>query len=105
MPYVLGSDLAGEVLKIGTGDHAARFAVGEHVFGHTMAESGWDNDFNAAQQYALVDARFVGRVAASGLGDDAASSALDLASLLPFRQHGQGPTSSAPGVGRASRAR
>jgi NADPH2:quinone reductase len=74
MPYVLGSDLAGEVLKIGTGDHAARFAVGEHVFGHTMAESGWDNDFNAAQQYALVDARFVGRVAASGLGDDAAST-------------------------------
>jgi NADPH:quinone reductase-like Zn-dependent oxidoreductase len=39
-----------------------------------MAESGWENDFNAAQQYALVDARFVGRVAGSGLSDDEAST-------------------------------
>jgi NADPH2:quinone reductase len=74
LPYVLGSDLVGEVLTIGAGDYSAKFAVGEHVFGHTMAEGGWENDFNGAQQYALVDARYVGRVAASGLSDDAAST-------------------------------
>jgi NADPH2:quinone reductase len=73
-PYVLGSDLVGEVLTIGAGDYPAKFAVGEHVFGHTMAQGGWDSDFNGAQQYALVDARYVGRVAASGLSDDAAST-------------------------------
>jgi NADPH2:quinone reductase len=39
-----------------------------------MAEHGWSNDFNAAQQYALVDARFVGRVAGSGLSDDEAAT-------------------------------
>jgi NADPH2:quinone reductase len=74
MPYVLGSDLVGEVVIVGVGEHSAKFIVGEHVFGHTMAEGGWDNDFNAAQQYALVDARFVGKVANSGLSDDEAST-------------------------------
>lgn len=74
MPYVLGTDLVGEVLSMGTGEHSAKFVVGEHVFGHTMAEGGWNNDFNAAQQYALVDARFVGRVAGSGLSDDEVST-------------------------------
>jgi NADPH:quinone reductase-like Zn-dependent oxidoreductase len=39
-----------------------------------MAEHGWSNDSNAAQQYALVDARFVGRVAGSGLSDDEAAT-------------------------------
>jgi NADPH2:quinone reductase len=74
MPYVLGTDLVGEVVTVGPGEHSAKFIVGEHVFGHTMAEGGFDNDFNAAQQYALVDARFVGRVAGSGLSDDEAST-------------------------------
>ncbi|KAJ5387423.1 chaperonin 10-like protein [Penicillium cosmopolitanum] len=74
MPYVLGNDLVGEVLTVGTGDHSAKFIVGEHVFGHTFAEGGFDNDFNGAQQYALVDARFVGRVASSGLSGDEVST-------------------------------
>lgn len=73
-PYVLGADLVGEVLKVGTGERSANFSIGEHVFGHTMAEGGDPNDFNAAQQYALVDARFVGRVANSGLNVDEAAT-------------------------------
>lgn len=73
-PYVLGSDLVGEVLTIGAGTHSAKFSVGERVFGHTFAEGGQPNDFNSAQQYALVDARFVGRVAGSGLSNDQAST-------------------------------
>ncbi|EXK85148.1 hypothetical protein FOQG_10803 [Fusarium oxysporum f. sp. raphani 54005] len=73
-PYVIASDLVGEVVTVGTGEHSAKFTLGEHVFGHTFAEGGFNNDFNAAQQYALVDARFVGRVAGSGLTDDEAST-------------------------------
>ncbi|KAJ4221156.1 hypothetical protein NW757_014478, partial [Fusarium falciforme] len=74
MPYVLASDLVGEVVAVGTGEHSAKFIVGEHVFGHTFAEGGFDNDFNGAQQYALVDARFVGRVSGSGLSSDEVST-------------------------------
>ncbi|KAF5618728.1 zinc-type alcohol dehydrogenase [Fusarium sp. NRRL 52700] len=74
MPYVIASDIVGEVVTVGTGEHSARFTLGDHVFGHTFAEGGFNNDFNAAQQYALVDARFVGRVANSGLSDDEAST-------------------------------
>ncbi|KAF9774651.1 hypothetical protein IL306_007321 [Fusarium sp. DS 682] len=74
MPYVLASDLVGEVVTIGAGEYSAKFTVGEHVFGHTFAEGGFHNDFNAAQQYALVDARYVGRVADTGLSDDEAST-------------------------------
>ncbi|KAF4957105.1 hypothetical protein FGADI_3324 [Fusarium gaditjirri] len=74
MPYVIASDIVGEVVTVGTGEHSAKFTIGEHVFGHTYAEGGFDNDFNAAQQYALVDARFVGKVAGSGLSDDEAST-------------------------------
>ncbi|PPJ53935.1 hypothetical protein CBER1_05844 [Cercospora berteroae] len=39
-PFVTGADLVGEVLKVGTGDRSAKFSIGEHVFGHTMAEGG-----------------------------------------------------------------
>lgn len=74
MPYVLASDLVGEVVTVGPGEYSAKFTLGEHVFGHTFAEGGFHNDFNAAQQYALVDARYVGRVADSGLSDDEAST-------------------------------
>ncbi|KAF5685451.1 hypothetical protein FDENT_6265 [Fusarium denticulatum] len=74
MPYVIASDIVGEVVIVGTGEHSAKFKLGDHVFGHTFAEGGFNNDFNAAQQYALVDARFVGRVADSGLTDDEAST-------------------------------
>ncbi|KAH7230781.1 hypothetical protein B0J15DRAFT_575273 [Fusarium solani] len=74
MPYVLASDLVGEVVTVGTGEYSAKFTLGERVFGHTFAEGGFHNDFNGAQQYALVDARFVGRVASSGLSNDEAST-------------------------------
>ncbi|KAF5535517.1 zinc-type alcohol dehydrogenase [Fusarium mexicanum] len=74
MPYVIASDIVGEVVTVGAGEDSAKFTLGEHVFGHTFAEGGFNNDFNAAQQYALVDARFVGRVAGSGLTDDEAST-------------------------------
>ncbi|KAF4341694.1 zinc-type alcohol dehydrogenase [Fusarium beomiforme] len=73
-PYVLASDIVGEVVAAGTGEHSDKFNIGDHVFGHTCAEGGFNSDFNAAQQYALVDARFVGRVAESGLSDDEAST-------------------------------
>ncbi|GKT66462.1 alcohol zinc-binding dehydrogenase [Colletotrichum tofieldiae] len=74
MPYVIASDLVGEVVALGDGEHSSKFTIGEHVFGHTFAEGGFDNNFNGAQQYALVDARFVGRVAGSGLSNDQAST-------------------------------
>ncbi|KAF5972402.1 zinc-type alcohol dehydrogenase [Fusarium coicis] len=74
MPFVIASDIVGEVVTVGTEEHSAKFSLGEHVFGHTFAVGGFNNDFNAAQQYALVDARFVGRVADSGLTDDEAST-------------------------------
>ncbi|KAH7371834.1 putative zinc-type alcohol dehydrogenase-like protein [Cadophora sp. MPI-SDFR-AT-0126] len=73
-PYVLGSDLVGEVVAVGKGEHAARFAVGDHVFGHTFVKDGDASDFNPLQQYALADARFVGKVAETGLTDDEAST-------------------------------
>ncbi|KAI4740658.1 hypothetical protein E4T50_08904 [Aureobasidium sp. EXF-12298] len=73
-PYVLASDIVGEVVTIGPGKQSAKFSTGEHVFGHTFVQGGFDNDFNAAQQYALVDARYVGRVVDSGLSDDEAST-------------------------------
>ncbi|KAH7165339.1 chaperonin 10-like protein [Dactylonectria macrodidyma] len=74
LPYVLASDLVGEVVTKGTGEHSAKFIIGEHVFGHAFAEGGFDNNFNGAQQYAIVDARFVGRVAGSGLSIDETST-------------------------------
>jgi NADPH:quinone reductase-like Zn-dependent oxidoreductase len=74
MPYVLSSELVGEVMTLGTGEHAAKFTVGEIVFGHTLVEGGFDNNFNGAQQYALVDARFVGRAAGTGLNNDEIST-------------------------------
>ncbi|PCD37110.1 hypothetical protein AU210_005614 [Fusarium oxysporum f. sp. radicis-cucumerinum] len=39
-PYVIASDLVGEVVTVGTGEHSAKFTLGEHVFGHTFAEGG-----------------------------------------------------------------
>ncbi|KAF5229138.1 hypothetical protein FAUST_10610 [Fusarium austroamericanum] len=74
MPYVIASDLVGEVITVGPGEYSVNFTPGEHVFGHTFAEGGSNNDFNGAQQYALVDARYVGKVASSGLSDDEAST-------------------------------
>ncbi|KAF5979587.1 hypothetical protein FBULB1_5662 [Fusarium bulbicola] len=93
MPYVIASDIVGEVVTVGAGEHSAKFTLGEHVFGHTFAEGGFNNDFNAAQQYALVDARFVGRVAGSGLTDDEASTipVIVLAALITlFAPSGHG---------------
>ena len=74
MPYVLASNLVGEVVTVGTGEYSAKFIVSKRVFGHTFAEGGFYNDFNGAQQYALVDTRFIGRVAGSGLSNDEAST-------------------------------
>jgi NADPH:quinone reductase-like Zn-dependent oxidoreductase len=93
MPYVLASDLVGEVVTVGTGEYSAKFTLGERVFGHTFAEGGFHNDFNGAQQYALVDARFVGRVASSGLSNDEASTipVIVLAGFIAlFASSGQG---------------
>ncbi|KAI7762862.1 hypothetical protein LZL87_008303 [Fusarium oxysporum] len=93
VPYVIASDIVGEVVTLGHGEHSAKFTLGEHVFGHTFAEGGFNNDFNAAQQYALVDARFVGRVAGSGLSDDEASTipVIVLAALIAlFAPSGHG---------------
>ncbi|KAH6672662.1 chaperonin 10-like protein [Plectosphaerella plurivora] len=82
-PFIIASDLVGEVLEVGTGELAGTFSKGEHVFGHTFAEGGFNNDFNAAQQYALADARYVGRVANTGLSDDEAST-IPVVLLAPF---------------------
>lgn len=76
-PYVPGSDLVGEIVAISEGEHSTRFVVGDHVFGHTfVADSNATDasDFNPLQQYALADARFVGKVADTGLSDDEAST-------------------------------
>ena len=61
-------------MAVGSGEHSARFVVGDHVFGHTFVTDGDASDFNALQQYALADARFVARVADTGLNDDEAST-------------------------------
>ncbi|EXM14663.1 Polyketide synthase, enoylreductase domain [Fusarium oxysporum f. sp. vasinfectum] len=75
LPYVPANDLVGEVIATGTGEHSAKFAVGELVFGDAFAtEGGFHNDFQGAQQYALVDARFLGRVASTGLSNDEVST-------------------------------
>ncbi|KAK0117870.1 hypothetical protein ONS95_012190 [Cadophora gregata] len=73
-PYVLASDLVGEVIAIGEGEHSTRFIVGDHVFGHTFVNEGDASDFGALQQYALADARFVAKVSDTGLTDDEAST-------------------------------
>jgi NADPH2:quinone reductase len=39
-----------------------------------MSEGGFKNDFNAAQQYALMNARYAGKVMSSGLSVDEAST-------------------------------
>ncbi|CZR68864.1 related to zinc-binding dehydrogenase [Phialocephala subalpina] len=74
LPYVLASDLVGEVVAAGRGEHSTKFVVGDHVFGHTFVKDGDANDFNGLQQYALADARFVAKVADTGLADDEAST-------------------------------
>ncbi|KAI9155721.1 Zinc-type alcohol dehydrogenase [Paramyrothecium foliicola] len=74
VPFVLASDLVGEVVSVGPGELSATFKLGERVFGHTFTEGGVNNDFNGAQQYALVDTRFVGRVSESGLSNDEVST-------------------------------
>ncbi|KAG5659451.1 hypothetical protein KAF25_002010 [Fusarium avenaceum] len=74
LPYVIANDLVGEVVTVGDGEHSSQFAIGDHVFGHCFTESGHSSDFNAAQQYALVDARYIGRLAGSGLSGDEAST-------------------------------
>lgn len=74
LPHVPASDLVGEVVTVGEGEHSSNFHVGEHVFGHTFVEDGEPSDFNAAQQYALADARFFAKVADTGLSDDEAST-------------------------------
>ncbi|KAH7236679.1 hypothetical protein BKA59DRAFT_496835 [Fusarium tricinctum] len=53
MPYVIASDLVGEVVTVGPGEYSANFTPGEHVFGHTFAEGGSNNDFNGASGYGL----------------------------------------------------
>ncbi|KAH6954151.1 chaperonin 10-like protein [Fusarium avenaceum] len=74
LPYVIASDLVGEVVIVGDGENSSKFDIGNYVFGHTFTEAGWHSDFNAAQQYALVDARYIGRLAGSGLSSDEAST-------------------------------
>jgi NADPH:quinone reductase-like Zn-dependent oxidoreductase len=62
------------VVIVGEGEHSSKFSVGDHIFGHTFVEDGEASDFNAAQQYALADARFFAKVADTGLSDDEAST-------------------------------
>lgn len=73
-PYVLASDVVGEIVRIGVGVDSSKFSIGDQVFGHTMAEGGFKNDFNAAQQYALMDTRYAGKVSPNGLSVDEAST-------------------------------
>jgi NADPH:quinone reductase-like Zn-dependent oxidoreductase len=61
-------------VAIGEGEYSQKFVVGDHVFRHTVTKDGDANDFNGLQQYALADARFVARVAETGLTDDEAST-------------------------------
>lgn len=61
-------------MAVGEGEYSSKFRVGDHVFGHTFVKDGDASDFNAAQQYALADARFFAKVADTGLSDDEAST-------------------------------
>jgi NADPH2:quinone reductase len=69
-PTVFGSDIAGEVIELGIGESVSHFGEGEHVF----AQASNKNDFPGLQRYALVDARFAAKVAATGLSDDQAAT-------------------------------
>ncbi|GAD93576.1 conserved hypothetical protein [Paecilomyces variotii No. 5] len=70
-PYIMANDVAGEVVKLGPGSIAAKFAVGEHVFSQAF---GPGPDTSGLQQYALLDARFTAKVADTGVTDDEAAT-------------------------------
>ena len=70
-PAVLANDIAGEVVKLGTGDVAAAFKVGDRVFSQTSISDGGEAPFSAdgagLQQFCLFDARYTAKVAETGL--------------------------------------
>lgn len=71
-PAILANDVAGEVIKLGSGPLAATFTTGEHIFGQSSLT---DNhtlcvDNSGLQEYAHVDVRYAARVPATGLSDD-----------------------------------
>ncbi|KAH6724996.1 putative zinc-type alcohol dehydrogenase-like protein [Leptodontidium sp. MPI-SDFR-AT-0119] len=66
-PYVLASELVGEIVDIGEGEYSAEFAIGDHVFGHTVANTGLTDD-EAAIIPVVVLAGFIALFSESGLG-------------------------------------
>lgn len=80
-PAILANDIAGEVVKLGTGEAVSGFKVGEHIFAPTSiiapeGKFGFSSEGGGLQQYALVDVRHAAKVAESGLTDDEAATFL-----------------------------
>ncbi|RMJ26975.1 alcohol dehydrogenase [Aspergillus sp. HF37] len=97
-------DWAGEVLKVGSGDNAAKYQVGEHVFAQARLPGDQVfNDFYGLQQYALVDPRFAAKVPETGLSDDeAATIPVNVASVLVALFHSTGLGLPIPGNERSN---
>ena len=64
-PFILGSDLAGEVVEVGKG--VARFKVGDHVLGHAVGMDARSNRSaeGAFQEYAVVRANLASPIPSS----------------------------------------
>ncbi|KAK3320580.1 zinc-binding dehydrogenase [Cercophora scortea] len=63
-PFILGNDLAGEVVAVGTGSTAAHFQPGDRVLAHALAMDPAVNRAaeGAFQSYVIVRAHMVSRI-------------------------------------------
>lgn len=104
LPYIPAHDIAGEVVKVGSGDNAAKYQVGEHVFAQArLPGDKIFNDFYGLQQYALVDPRFAATVSETGLSDDeAATVPVNVASVFVALFHSTGLGLPIPGTERSN---
>ena len=64
-PSILGSDVAGEVVEVGSGAEAKRFKVGDRVVGFTSGFSGARAADGAFQQYAVLLANLTSPIPSS----------------------------------------
>ncbi|KAK2763216.1 hypothetical protein FQN54_009852 [Arachnomyces sp. PD_36] len=79
-PAILANDIAGEVVKLGTGEAVSAFKIGDHIFAPSSLTPGvgvgfgFSSDVGGLQQYSIVDVRHAAKVADTGLTDDEAAT-------------------------------
>lgn len=77
LPYIPAHDIAGRVLGVGSGEGAAKYQIGDHVFAQARLPADQVLiDFYGLQEFALVDVWFTGKVAETSLTDDEAATIL-----------------------------